>query len=54
MTPESLAAASTAVKARMQGKSCFQCSKVDSALFEELSILTRSGYASDREQGFVP
>ncbi len=45
---------SPALKARMQGKSCFNFKAVDPALFGELAALTREGYASYRAQGFVP
>ncbi|MEE4638142.1 MAG: hypothetical protein V2J42_05335 [Wenzhouxiangella sp.] len=51
--PELLESVSPALKARMQGKSCFNFSAVDPALFEELEALTRAGYASYQEQGFV-
>ncbi|MFP4208710.1 MAG: hypothetical protein ACLFSC_08615 [Wenzhouxiangella sp.] len=52
--PALLESVSPALKARMQGKSCFNFSAVDPALFEELEGLTRTGYASYKEQGFVP
>lgn len=52
--PELLEPVSPALKARMQGKSCFNFSAVNPALFEELGALTRAGYASYQEQGFVP
>jgi hypothetical protein len=51
--PELLAAVSPELKSRMQGKSCFNFSSVEPALFKELAALTEAGYASYREQGFV-
>lgn len=41
------------LKARMQGKSCFNFKAPDPALFAELAALTRAGYDSYRQQGFV-
>jgi len=35
---------SDALKARMQGKACFNFKKVEVALFEELAELTRAGF----------
>ena len=37
----------------MQGKSCFNFSEQEPALFKELSALTKASYASYKEQGFV-
>ena len=51
--PELLASVSPELKSRMQGKSCFNFSTVEPALFKELSKLTKEGYASYKEQGFV-
>ena len=51
--PELLAALSPELKKRMQGKSCFNFSAVDKPLFKELSALTKAGFASYKEQGFV-
>lgn len=51
--PELLASVSPDLKSRMQGKSCFNFSAVDSKLFKELASLTKAGYASYKEQGFV-
>jgi len=42
------------LKARMQGKSCFNFRALEPALFKELSTLTKASYASYKEQGFVP
>ena len=51
--PELLASASPELKARMQGKSCFNFAAVEPALIKELAALTKAGYASYKEQGFV-
>lgn len=44
---------STKLKKRMQGKSCFNFSEIDQALFEELAQLTAAGFARYEEQGFI-
>lgn len=44
---------SEGLKKRMQGKSCFNFTKVDETLFEELKQLVARGYASYQEQGYV-
>jgi len=41
MYPDLLKDISPELKKRMQGKSCFNFKKVESALFEELAVLTR-------------
>ncbi len=51
--PELLAAISPELKARMQGKSCFNFAKVDKPLFKELAALTKESFASYKDQGFV-
>ena len=51
--PELLASASAELKARMQGKSCFNFRMSDPALFKELSALTKAAFASYKAQGFV-
>lgn len=51
--PELLDALSPALKSRMQGKSCFNFVEIDKPLFQELASLTRAGFASYAEQGFV-
>jgi hypothetical protein len=53
MKPELLASASPELKARMQGKSCFNFTAVEPALVKELSNLCKAGFASYKEQGFV-
>jgi hypothetical protein len=51
--PELLAAVSPPLKKRMQGKSCFNFAVIDEPLFRELAALTKAGFASYEEQGFV-
>jgi hypothetical protein len=51
--PALLTALSPALKKRMQGKSCFNFKQIDEALFKELASLTKAGYESYRQQGFV-
>ena len=41
------------LRARMQGKSCFNFTVPDKLLFKQLAALTKAGYASYKEQGFV-
>lgn len=53
LKPELLDGISIALRKRMQGKSCFNFSKVDDHLFAELTSLTRAGFQSYRDQGFV-
>ncbi|WP_425259581.1 hypothetical protein ACPOLB_01785 [Rubrivivax sp. RP6-9] len=53
MKPELLDGVSPALKARMQGKSCFNFAAVDEAMFKELASLTEAGFASYQQQGFV-
>jgi hypothetical protein len=51
--PELLDAISPGLKARMQGKSCFNFKTSEPVLFRELSALTKAAFASFKEQGFV-
>jgi len=51
--PELLEGLSPGLKSRMQGKSCFNFAEVDKPLFKELASLTKAGFASYEEQGFV-
>ncbi len=53
LRPELLEGLSPQLKARMQGKSCFNFTEVDKPLFKELAALTKAGFASYKEQGFV-
>jgi hypothetical protein len=53
--PELLDDISPALKKRMQGKSCFNFSKVDEPLLAELDALTRRGYeATAGDPGWAP
>ena len=45
---------SAALKKRMQGKSCFNFTKADEALFDELEALVARGVARFREAGRLP
>lgn len=53
LKPELLAAVSPALKACMQGKSCFNFTTLEPELFSELGVLTKDCYASYKAQGFV-
>ena len=53
LKPELLVPVSAELKSRMQGKSCFNFASVEPVLFKELAALTKAGYASYKEQGFV-
>ena len=51
--PDLLDRASADLRKRMQGKSCFNFTKVDEALFSELEELAQLGYERYLEAGFV-
>jgi len=51
--PALLANVSPELKKRMQGKSCFNFTKVEKTLFDELALLTEVSFASYWEKGFV-
>jgi hypothetical protein len=53
MYPELLKDISPELKKHMQGKSCFNFKKVDTALFEELAALTREGAEKFKEENAV-
>lgn len=53
LNPGLLADLSPALRGRMQGKSCFNFTTVDPALFGELEELTRRGYEDYRRSGYV-
>lgn len=53
LKPALLNGISPELKRRMQGKSCFNFSKVDSVLFGELAALTKSAFESYKAQGYV-
>jgi hypothetical protein len=52
--PELLDGMSPALRARMQGKSCFNFRRPEAALFEELADLTRRGFERFEADGLVP
>jgi hypothetical protein len=52
--PELLKEISKELKARMQGKSCFNFKAVDRALFAELEALTVRGFEVFRKMGYAP
>jgi hypothetical protein len=51
--PELLDAVSPELRSRMQGKSCFNFKSSEPTLFKELAGLTKTAFASYKEQGFV-
>ena len=53
LKPELLGTISPELKARMQGKSCFNFTSSEPALFAELKALAKAAFASYKEQGFV-
>ena len=53
MYPDLLDGISPALKARMQGKSCFNFKHADPVLFAELTLLTRRAVERVREDGVV-
>jgi hypothetical protein len=52
--PELLRNVSKALRARMQGKSCFNFMSIDQALVDELEELTVRGFDAFRKAGFMP
>jgi hypothetical protein len=53
LKPALLEGLSPALRARMQGKSCFNFTTPDTALLQELATLTRAAHASYQDQGLV-
>ena len=53
LQPALLDTASDELKARMQGKSCFNFRASEPALLKELAALTKAAFDSYRTQGFV-
>lgn len=51
--PALLNGISPELKERMHGKSCFNFSEMTEPLLKELAALTKAGYVSYKEQGFV-
>ena len=53
MHPELLNRISPGLKARMQGKSCFNFTAVEPTLFQELTVLTKQGLERFKKEGLV-
>ena len=51
--PDLLEGMSPALKKRMQGKSCFNFTRVDETLFQELAELTKRGYERFTAMGLI-
>jgi hypothetical protein len=51
--PKLVRGLSPQLKARMQGKACFNFKKVDIKLFNELTQLTKAGYDRFKKAGFI-
>ena len=51
--PELLTNISPELKARMQGKACFNFKSSDPALFAKLARLTQAGFAAFEEKGWI-
>ena len=51
--PELLKGLSPELKARMQGKSCFNFKRIDTELFAELAKLTDEGYKRFQDGGWI-
>ena len=51
--PDLLVEISPELKRRMQGKSCFNFTKVDEKLFAELGELTERGYQRFKKEGLI-
>jgi hypothetical protein len=54
MFPKLREGMSDQLKARMQGKACFNFKTADEALFKELEELTARGLAMSKQAGFAP
>jgi hypothetical protein len=52
--PDLLDAMSPQLRKRMQGKSCFNFTRPDDALFAELETLTAAGFARFQQDGTIP
>lgn len=53
VNPALLEGVSPGLRKRMQGKSCFNFTKIDPSLVEELAALTQAGYEDYRSKGYV-
>ena len=51
--PDLLETISPELKQRMQGKSCFNFTRVDEQLFQELTKLTKHGYERYKKEGWI-
>ena len=51
--PEMVGDLSPELKARMQGKACFNFKEVDRDLFKELAQLTKAGFDRFKKAGFI-
>ena len=51
--PDLLDRISPELKKRMQGKSCFNFTRMDEKLFKELEVLTDQGYERFKKEGFI-
>jgi hypothetical protein len=54
VNPELLENLSPRLRSRMQGKSCFNFSRLDPELFDELEVLLERGLRAWRESGLLP
>jgi hypothetical protein len=54
MFPKLREGLSNELRARMQGKSCFNFKSLDEPLFEELNRMTANGFVMSRKAGFIP
>jgi hypothetical protein len=52
--PDLLDGMSPGLRTRMQGKSCFNFTRLDDALFAELESLTAAGFARFQDDGTIP
>jgi hypothetical protein len=52
--PDLLDGMSRELRKRMQGKSCFNFTRPDKALFAELETLTAAGFARFQQEGTIP
>ena len=52
--PDLLDEMSPELRRRMQGKSCFNFTRADDALFSELETLTAAGFARFQDDGTIP
>jgi hypothetical protein len=53
MNPKLQSSVSNDLKARMQGKSCFNFKKIDEKIFRELEVLTAKGIDGFEIMGFI-